>query len=252
MPPPELQRFAAALHDPSAAPPAGLVAPPGAVVAERFAVYRNNVYASLAGALAARYPVCRALVGEQCFGALARGYVRRHLPASPVLFQYGAEMSGFIENVLPPGQLPYLADVARLEAAWTDCWGAAEAPVLAAGTLAALEPEALLDAHFSCHPAARLVPSAHPIASIWEAHQAPSPDLSDLRWTPEVVLLTRPGPTVLLRRLGSGAATLASSLLSGLTLESAAGAALDCDSSFDLAVTLAGLAADGLFSGVDP
>ena len=64
----EFAAFAAALHDPGAPIPEGLTAPQGAPLGERFAVYRNNVHASLVDVLADRFPVVQALVGQRSSG----------------------------------------------------------------------------------------------------------------------------------------------------------------------------------------
>ena len=59
--------FAAALCDPAAPPPAATRGRRCAPDARRFAVYRNNVAVGLIGALEARYPVCRRIVGDRLF-----------------------------------------------------------------------------------------------------------------------------------------------------------------------------------------
>ena len=65
-------RFRGALTEPSAPPPAMTHGRMGAPDARRFAVYRNNVTVGLIGALEARYPVSRRIVGDDFFRAMAR------------------------------------------------------------------------------------------------------------------------------------------------------------------------------------
>lgn len=96
--------------------PPGLMAWNGSDPARRFAV-RNNVMVSLIDALADSYPVTQDLVGEEFFRAMARLFVRTHPPRSPVLALYGAGLAEFIESFAPAAVLPYLADVARRDAA---------------------------------------------------------------------------------------------------------------------------------------
>ena len=60
-----IRTFAAALDDPSAATPAMTRGRMGAPDGRRFAVYRNNVAVGLIGALEARYPVSRRIVGRR-------------------------------------------------------------------------------------------------------------------------------------------------------------------------------------------
>ncbi len=64
--------FAAALADPSAPPPAGVLGRLAVADSRRFSVYRNNVAVGLIGALEARYPVARRIAGADVFRALAR------------------------------------------------------------------------------------------------------------------------------------------------------------------------------------
>ena len=59
--------FQAAMLDPAAPVPTGLVNPDGAAASKRFDVYRNNVAVSLSDALEAAFPVVRKLVGDEFF-----------------------------------------------------------------------------------------------------------------------------------------------------------------------------------------
>src|SRR5918911_1682786 len=94
----DLQKhFAAALLDRSKPVPDGIRSRPE----RRFAVYRNNVYVSLVAALATRFPVCRALVGDDFFGAMARDFVAAHPPRSPLLMTYGDDFGDFIDGFAP-------------------------------------------------------------------------------------------------------------------------------------------------------
>ncbi len=92
--------FAAALDDPSVAPPATTHGRVGAPDAHRFSVYRNNVAVGLIGALEARYPVSRRIAGEDRFRAMARAFVRARRPRSPVMIAYGGEFPAFMADYL--------------------------------------------------------------------------------------------------------------------------------------------------------
>ena len=107
--------FVAALLDPERACPSDLYSGDGAPVQARFAIYRNNLMVSLIDALADTFPVAQALVGETFFRAMAREFVRAHLPTSRVMAYYGIEFSAFVETFPPAASLPYLADICRLE-----------------------------------------------------------------------------------------------------------------------------------------
>jgi putative DNA-binding protein len=92
--------FAAALGEPSAPPPTMTHGRLGAPDARRFAVYRNNVAVGLIGALEARYPVSRRIAGDDLFRAMARAFVHRHKPRSPVMIAYGEEFPEFVTAYL--------------------------------------------------------------------------------------------------------------------------------------------------------
>ncbi|MBL8587921.1 MAG: putative DNA-binding domain-containing protein, partial [Methylobacteriaceae bacterium] len=108
--------FAAALLSPGAPAPPGLTTWNGSDPARRFAVYRNNVVVSLIEALSGAFPVTRELVGEEFFRAMAREFALGHPPRSPVMARFGEELPGFIAAFAPARELPWLADVAALEA----------------------------------------------------------------------------------------------------------------------------------------
>jgi hypothetical protein len=217
-----VESFAAALADPSMAPPSETRGREGRPDARRFAVYRNNVAVGLIGSLEMRYPVTRRLVGDEFFRGLARAFVARDKPRSPVLIHYGAGFAAFIEAFEPARELPYLADVARLENAWVDAYHAAEAAPLGLADLAAVDPERLGDLRFVFHPAVRLVRLAHPAASIWAAHQGAGEPRSPEHWRGEDAMITRPHADVDVRILPSGGYQFAAALLSGVALAEAA------------------------------
>jgi hypothetical protein len=107
--------------------PQGITAHNAAVPTRRFAVYRNNVVVGLVKALRYRFPVVEKIVGEEFFAAMARVFVIEQPPRSALLTTYGDEFAAFIAAFEPARELPYLADVARLEAARTQAYHAADA-----------------------------------------------------------------------------------------------------------------------------
>lgn len=250
MSPDQHAAFAAAITatvgDPARAAPVTLV--PGAR-GRRFDVYRNNVAASLAAALAARFPVCEAIVGAGFFAAMARAHIAAHPPASPLLFLYGDTLPQFLEGFPPVAGLPYLADMARLEIARSRAFHAADAAPLGLAALAEL-PEADLPAvRLAAHPAAALVDSAHPVATILAMHQpgrSPAP-IDDPRG--EAALVTRPDMLVVTQLVDAGTARLFTALASGVPFAEAAALA-EGEAGFDLPHALALLFDAGAFAGL--
>lgn len=231
--------FADALLAESFTCPPGLIAWNGSDPGRRFAVYRNNVIVGLVDALADTYPVTQALVGETFFREMARLFVRAHPPRSPVLAWYGDAFPAFAETFPPVAALPYLADVARLERLRVQSYHAADAAPLPPAEIAALlaDEDALPLVRFTLHPAVGVLRAAHPVVSLWAAHQADDPvgALADVDLAvAEAALVLRPGLDVEITRIEDGAAEFIDNLRHGLAL----GPAADTAAAFDLAATL--------------
>ena len=214
--------FAAALTDPAAPPPAGALGRLGVADSRRFSVYRNNVAVGLIGALEARYPVARRIVGAGVFRDLARSFVDARKPRSPVMIDYGDDFPDFLADTSAELNLSFLADVARLENAWVEAYHAEDATAATVPDLAALAPDALPGARIEFHPAARLLSFATPAASIWAAHQDDAEPAPPACWRGEEALVARPAADVTVRILPAGGYDFASRLRAGATLAEAA------------------------------
>ena len=175
--------FVSALLDPERAAPGGVLAAGG-----RFDIYRNNVIASLSGALGKTFPVVRRMLGKDYFRALAAAFVRQHPPKARVVAEYGTGFPDFIAGFEHLRDFAYLCDVARLELARLQALRAADA--LPADPALAGDPQALLDVRLRFHPSARLVRSAFPIADLWAAHQHENVE-SPAVWEGQDVLVSR-------------------------------------------------------------
>lgn len=117
-----------------------------------------------AAALAGTYPVCRRLVGDEFFEALARRAARALAAPSPDLNDYGADLAEFLASFPAARELPYLPDVARLEWALQRARHAAEPPPVL--------PERWRGAtRFPAAPGTTFLASPYPIHAIWHASQ---------------------------------------------------------------------------------
>src|SRR5680860_545523 len=95
----ELQTgFARAVIDADAAVPPPVTSHTGRRPSKRFNVYRNNIHASLISVLQGRFPAVARLVGDEFFAALARVYISKQPPRSPILMEYGETFSRFLEG----------------------------------------------------------------------------------------------------------------------------------------------------------
>lgn len=233
--------FAAALLDPALPVPPAIAAP-----AARFAVYRNNVMSGLTAALAAGFPAVQAIVGEDFFAALAQAYIRAEPPRSPVLLNYGDSFGDFIAGFAPAAGLPYLPDVARLEAAYTRVFHAADAVALQPDALARIDAGRLEHLRLHLHPAIAVIRAQHPVATIWLMNTGALPLGEIADWQGEDVLLCRPDLAVTLLRLPPGQAAFIAALQAGADLPAATAAAFAENPAFDLAAMLALLFTQGL------
>ncbi len=223
--------FAAALLDPALPPPCGLPE-------RRFAIYRNNVVFGLIEALGARFPVCRRLLGAECFDAGAALFARQTPPRSPVLLEYGEGFAEFLEAFPPFAEFDYLGDMARFEAALGRAYHAADATPLAPALIASLKPEDLDRSALTLHPSLEIIASRRPVLSIWRAHQGDDPPEILMLEHGEDALILRPDLDVEAHLLPLGGRAFLSAIIEGRTLGEAIARALDSTADFDLAAML--------------
>ncbi|HJP67819.1 MAG TPA: DNA-binding domain-containing protein [Sphingomicrobium sp.] len=243
--------FASALVDPTCAAPPMVTGPAGKGVVKRYNVYRNNVTVSLINALAAVYPAVQRITGMEFFRAMARFHVRAKPPTSPLLFEYGRDFPAFIETYEYARDLPWLADVARIERAWLDAYHAADTAPLSADVLALVPPERLADVVFTAHPATRIVRSPFAVVTIFAANRGEGASGQIDAGTPEDALVTRPEMDVVVRHLPEAGAVFMTSLMSGQTLGVATASALQSSRSFDIATNIAGMIEAGAFISIN-
>ncbi|MGW1442391.1 HvfC/BufC N-terminal domain-containing protein [Serratia rhizosphaerae] len=216
-----------ALLDGNGAVPQGLTTWNGSDPARRFAVYRNNVMASLISALAENCPVLVQLVGDGFFRAMAAEFIRRHPPTSPVLADYGTALPAWLAGFPPLADWPWLADLAQLELLCIESLHAADAMPDNAG-----QPTLSADSVLRLHPSLRLFGSPFAVFSLWAAHQqdqAPA-ELDPCR--AEQVLLFRHQDDVRLIAIGAAELRFLHALRTRKSLAQALTAALAEDTAF--------------------
>src|SRR5271154_6203187 len=149
--------FSSALLRPEGEIPPLIAGPKGKGAIKRYNVYRNNVTVSLIDALAAIFPAVRSITGEEFFRAMARFHIRETPPNSPLLFEYGRDFPPFVAGYEYAQDMPWLADVARIERAWLDAYHAADAEPLSPSALTAVPAERLGHLAFLTPPPARVI-----------------------------------------------------------------------------------------------
>jgi hypothetical protein len=256
--------FAHALLDAEQPVPSGLRTWNGSDPAARFAVYRNNVAASLTRALADLCPVVRELVGAEFFAAMARCHLADCPPRTPVLAEYGDDFPPWLEQFAPAAEVPYLADMARLEIARVRATHAADHAPLPAAVIPGRIGTALTGADAAAaqrlaasrprlHPSLSVIASRFTVVSLWAAHQGRGriEDVA-LDAAEAALVLRRDGtgdsvhePEVLVCPLSAAGACLVQRLLDGDALADAAVAATAIDPHFEPGPALALLIAHG-------
>ncbi|MCS3804784.1 hypothetical protein HNO92_001316 [Chromobacterium alkanivorans] len=216
------------------------------------AVYRNNYRVGLIDTLAFIYPVCRQLVGEDFFTGLARVFIGGHPSQSGNLHLYGAGFGDFVAGFEHARELPYLADVARLEWRVHRAYYAADAAPADSAALAAFPQARWGELRLRPLPDVAALLSPWPAASIWLAHQRQPVELNlDLRRQPEAMLVRRLQGRVEVDIVGAGLAALLRAFGDGATLEAAVEQALAAEASFDLQAGLLRLFQQRLIQNIE-
>lgn len=175
-----------------------LAIPPGAVplpgrqanVLAGLQAYRANAQAIAQRALVAAYPVLAQLLGEEALAALARDLWQAHPPVRGDLAWFGAELPSWLSGIDDFADMPWLADVARLEWAVHAASGAADAAV-AELQLHLLAQADLAQLSVGFAPASDLVVSDWPVLTLWQAHQRPEGSVPDLHGAREALAARR-------------------------------------------------------------
>lgn len=231
-------------------------APARADLARGLTVYAANAAVNAERALAARYPTVQAMLGDETFAPMARAFWRRSPPARGDLAQWGDDLPAFLADAAQLAELPYLADVARLDDAVAQATGAADAePDLS--TLMRLgdtDPDRLV---LRPAPGLALLDSVHPVVTVWRAHHDPEQTaLADPFADARVALARRHAETALVWRQGWVVRVMAVDVPTAEFLRRALlqahplAAALDVPG-FDFAPWLAPAVADGLLARID-
>jgi hypothetical protein len=202
--------------------------------------YRSNAYAAAGATLAATFPTVAALVGDESIKLLARAYRQAEPPARGDLAWFGARLPDFIAASTDLAELPWLADVARLDwaLAQADAAPDAEPDRASLALLAEVDPAEL---SLRLAPGSVLIDSRWPVVMIWQAHQPPgqcpaeAPHDTDAIWTPvraalaagrrETALVWREGWRARVAAPAPAEAALLGALLAGASLGDALQAA---------------------------
>lgn len=141
--------------------------------------YQANGHALAERSLLAAYPVIAQLIGAESFNALARDLWHSHPPRTGDLAQWGDALPAFLAANEQLADLPYLADVARVEWASHRAAGAEDADTdLSSFARLSTEDPAFLTLRLA--PGTALVTSAWPVVSLVTAHTTGEPTLAEV------------------------------------------------------------------------
>ena len=228
-----------------------VIAADGIAPEARLDLYRHHVFTSLTAVLASAYPVVCRLLDQRFFAYAADAFIRRHPPAGPCLFEYGAELAGFLAAFPACRHLEYLPDVARLEWALNVAAHAADAVPITPSALERIAGGRVGELRFAFDPALSLLRSPWPIDRIWRANQAVvgAEPVVDLTAGGVCLEVCRQDDVVGFRGLTEADFTLRRALLDGERLDAAAETARAVDPALDLAGLLRALLQDHVLVG---
>jgi hypothetical protein len=162
----DLQQYL--LGDSSAITGAVVDAPP-LPAAQRLAIYGNAYVARLIDALGETYPVLRAVLGDEDFGALGREFIAAHPSVHRSIRWYGAELAQFCAERPPFSEQPIFAELALFEWTLAEVFDAADTACVTRADLAALDPAVWSTLRLQFHPSLKRLQLCWNTVSVWRA-----------------------------------------------------------------------------------
>jgi hypothetical protein len=107
----------------------------------RLDVYADMYFYRLLEVLKEDYPATLAVLGDANFHNLITDYLVEHRPSEPSVRGAGKFLPDFLREHQLRAEVPFLADLAKLERAITDIFCAADTSLLEASAMNALQPE---------------------------------------------------------------------------------------------------------------
>ena len=211
----------------------------------RAAIYRNNMFLSLAAHLRAVFPVTARLGDERFFAYAAHQFIQRQPPRSSRLVIYGADFPRFLAHFPACRHAPILAQMAALEWAIHGSLTSAQMPFLETKEMATISPGQGLE----LQPSLRFVLSRWPVLGLW-AHETERQNALP-RKTSRIAVI-RHDDDIRFFELGPARFAFWRDLARGRSFEEAASRALARDARFSLAEEIVFLFRNQLVTGIIP
>jgi len=164
-------------------------------------IYQDSVYANLIIALSDIYPVCKALVGDEFFDAMAERYIHSQPPNSDRLDDYGANFFEFIAHFEPAKELPYLPDMAKLEWAGHCVFHAEDSDYAETNGLLQNESIDPMDLMASNIPALQALSLDYAVHLLWQMHWEDNWQEMDLHPQPTHLVVWRPESDIFINEI---------------------------------------------------
>lgn len=199
-----------------------------------FAVYRNTVLSGCVEALRANFPSIETLVGPGWMQEVASAYAQQSPPHDPRLIHYGEAFPDFLQALQASHDLPYLADVARLDWHWCEVFSAEQDPCLTLAELAGMTAADLARGHLAPRRSVRWQWfAAHPAYSLWRVSREGLPWSPEQPWVAEGALLSGDCDGVSHQPLEIGACAFLDACAAGHSLQEASQLAQQCQPDLD-------------------
>jgi hypothetical protein len=129
---------------------------------DRLGIYANAYFYRLLDVFKEEFPCTHKVLGDINFHNLITGYLVECPPSQPSLLQAGHDLPRYLEATSGPpteftSQMPFVADLARLERACIEVFHGADADVLDEASLRALAPPTWPSIRIRLHPAAQIL-----------------------------------------------------------------------------------------------
>jgi len=158
---------------------------PGLPAEKRLNIYAYAYKARLKEAIGTDYEQLHSYLGDEQFDQLLERFIEKYPSEETNLRYYSINMPTLLRNEEPFNNLPILAEIAEIEAAFANSFDAADSTILTINDLASLPETAWETLSFELHPSLQLLSYNFNSFAVWKA-------LSDEETPPETVQYNSP------------------------------------------------------------
>jgi len=136
---------------------------------QRMTFYGNAYTLRLKEALSTDYERLHSYLGDELFDTLMQHYIDRYPSHHPSLRYFGQHMPKLVEQLQPFKTLTEVAEITRIEQAFSNSFDAADYPSTSVKQLTQIATEAWAGLSLNFHDAVQLLPQQHNSFQIWQA-----------------------------------------------------------------------------------